>query len=75
MIARYSVSAGNYQSAIEFLLMAKRNEEAFQLAQAHREMEHYARSLGDDGTNEECNYCSYTCCRYDIHISMLSLYE
>jgi hypothetical protein len=36
--------------------MAKRNEEAFQLAQAHREMEHYARSLGDDGTNEECKH-------------------
>jgi len=35
------------------LLMARRPEEAFNLAQQHNEMETYAQALGEDGTKED----------------------
>mmetsp|Transcript_4919 Transcript_4919/g.9502 ORF Transcript_4919/g.9502 Transcript_4919/m.9502 type:complete len:1390 (-) Transcript_4919:208-4377(-) len=53
MVAQYCTDTGDYQAAIEFLLMAKRSDEAFQLAQGHNEMSKYAAALGDDGARDE----------------------
>jgi WD repeat-containing protein 19 len=53
MVARYCTSKANWQGAIEFLLMAQRSEEAFQLAKEHDEMGVYATALGDEGSTTE----------------------
>ena len=53
MVARYCTSKANWQGAIEFLLMAQRSEEAFQLAKEHDEMSVYATALGDEGSTTE----------------------
>jgi len=53
LVAQHCRSTGDYPAAIEFLLMARRAEEAFELGQAHNEMDTYVRILGDGGTPEE----------------------
>ena len=53
MVARYCTSKANWQGSIEFLLMAQRSEEAFQLAKEHDEMKVYADALGEEGTLTE----------------------
>ena len=40
-------------TAIEFLIIAKRSEEAFELATAQGEMEAYTAALGKEGTPDE----------------------
>lgn len=37
-VAKHCISAGNYGGAIEFLLLAKKIDEGFELAQSHHEM-------------------------------------
>jgi WD repeat-containing protein 19 len=39
LVAQFCQKSGNFPGAIEFLLMANRSEEAFDLAQTHNEME------------------------------------
>ncbi|KAL7680186.1 putative WD repeat-containing protein 19/dyf-2 [Plasmopara halstedii] len=46
--ARYCVEAGRYPSAIEFLLLANKEDEAFALAQQHGEMDSFAKTLGQE---------------------------
>ena len=53
MVARYCKSKANWKGAIEFLLMAQRSEEAFQLAKEHDEMSVYAEALGEEGSTTE----------------------
>lgn len=53
MVARYCTSKANWKGAIEFLLMAQRSEEAFQLAKEHDEMKVYSDALQDNGTQVE----------------------
>lgn len=53
MVARYCQEVGDYRGAIEFLLMAKRSDEAFDLAEQHNEMGTYSRALGENGTPDE----------------------
>lgn len=53
MVAQYCTDTGDFQAAIEFLLMAKRSEEAFALAKTHSQMDKYALALGEDGAREE----------------------
>jgi len=48
------------------MLLAKRSEDAFRLAQAQKEMETYAKALGEDGTTEECTCGRGTYGLYDI---------
>lgn len=52
-ISQYCSTQSSWQGTIEFLLIAKHNEEAFQVAMKHSEMGTYAQLLGDDGTQEE----------------------
>ena len=56
LVARFCQQNGDYKGAIEFLLMAKRSEDAFGLAKAHDQMDAYsdARRRGDPGRRNEC---------------------
>merc|ERR1719502_2506534 len=47
LVAHFCQEQGDFRGAIEFLLMAKRSEEAFNLAKLHGQMEMYARVQGD----------------------------
>ncbi|XP_064419402.1 WD repeat-containing protein 19 isoform X2 [Latimeria chalumnae] len=53
MVARFFLRLSDYGSAIQFLVMSKCNDEAFQLAQQHNQMEVYADIIGSDATSED----------------------
>ncbi|XP_076826013.1 WD repeat-containing protein 19-like isoform X2 [Clavelina lepadiformis] len=53
MVARFFIKLGDFGSAIQFLVLSKCNEEAFQMAQQHGQMETYAEIVGDDATMED----------------------
>ncbi|KAL5011631.1 hypothetical protein ScPMuIL_010182 [Solemya velum] len=53
MVAKFFQRLNDYGSAIQFLVMSKCNVEAFQLAQAHSQMEIYADIIGSDATPED----------------------
>lgn len=55
--SRFFQRLNDYSSAIQFLVMSKCNDEAFQLAQAHNQMETYADIIGN---NIHYNYLLYT---------------
>lgn len=46
MVAKFFQKLNDYSSAIQFLVMSKCNDEAFQLAQSHNQMETYAEIIG-----------------------------
>lgn len=53
MVAKFFQKLNDYPSAIQFLVMSHCNDEAFQLAQAHNQMEVYADIIGSDATPED----------------------
>ncbi|XP_023685243.1 WD repeat-containing protein 19 isoform X1 [Paramormyrops kingsleyae] len=53
MVARFFLRLNDYGSAIQFLVMSRCNDEAFQLAQQHGQMEVYADIIGSDATMED----------------------
>ncbi|XP_076021576.1 WD repeat-containing protein 19 [Genypterus blacodes] len=53
MVARFFLRLNDYGSAIQFLVMSQCNDEAFQLAQQHGQMEVYADIIGSDATQED----------------------
>ncbi|XP_067949190.1 WD repeat-containing protein 19-like isoform X2 [Watersipora subatra] len=53
MVAKFFIRLGDYGTAIQFLVMSKCNDEAFQLAQQHGQMEVYAEIIGSDATVED----------------------
>eukprot|EP01006_Ploeotia_vitrea_P030251 TRINITY_DN62715_c0_g1_i1.p1 TRINITY_DN62715_c0_g1~~TRINITY_DN62715_c0_g1_i1.p1 ORF type:complete len:1401 (+),score=199.79 TRINITY_DN62715_c0_g1_i1:64-4266(+) len=53
LVARHCKYQKEYATAIEFLLLAKKTTEAFELAQHHDEMTTYADVLGPNGTNDD----------------------
>ncbi|XP_059172519.1 WD repeat-containing protein 19-like [Physella acuta] len=53
MVAKFFQRLNDYGSAIQFLVMSHCNDEAFQLAQQHRQMEIYADIIGADATVED----------------------
>ncbi|XP_025088691.1 WD repeat-containing protein 19-like isoform X2 [Pomacea canaliculata] len=53
MVAKFFQHLNDYASAIQFLVMSHCNDEAFQLAQAHGQMEIYADIIGSDATSED----------------------
>lgn len=55
--SRFFQRLNDYSSAIQFLVMSKCNDEAFQLAQAHNQMETYADIIGN---NIHYDYLLYT---------------
>ncbi|KAJ8298290.1 hypothetical protein KUTeg_024821 [Tegillarca granosa] len=53
LVAKFFQRLNDYSSAIQFLVMSKCNDEAFQLAQTHNQMETYADIIGPDATPED----------------------
>ncbi|CAM9696622.1 unnamed protein product [Ectocarpus sp. 12 AP-2014] len=48
MVSRHCQDAGDWEGAIEFLLMAKRTADAFSLAKSHARMDIFTKVLGND---------------------------
>uniref|UniRef100_A0A8D0A5G9 WD repeat-containing protein 19 n=1 Tax=Sander lucioperca TaxID=283035 RepID=A0A8D0A5G9_SANLU len=53
MVARFFLGLSDYGSAIHFLVLSQCNDEAFQLAQQHGQMEVYADIIGPEATQED----------------------
>lgn len=53
MVAQFFQKFGDYGSAIQFLVMSKCLDEAFQLARMHGQMELYAETLGNEANSED----------------------
>lgn len=53
LVAEYCRKNSNICGAIEFLLLAKNDEEAYQLAERHDEMETFEQGIGEEGTHEQ----------------------
>ncbi|CAG5939375.1 unnamed protein product [Menidia menidia] len=53
MVARFFLRLNDYGSAIHFLVLSQCNDEAFQLAQQHGQMEVYADIIGPEATQED----------------------
>ncbi|KAM3864863.1 WD repeat-containing protein 19 [Diretmus argenteus] len=53
MVARFFLRLNDYGSAIQFLVLSQCNDEAFQLAQQHGQMEVYADIIGSEATQED----------------------
>lgn len=49
-VAEYCRKQGNIRGAVEFLLRANNNDEAFSMAERHDEMETFEQNLGEKGT-------------------------
>ncbi|CAN0454560.1 unnamed protein product [Scytosiphon promiscuus] len=46
MVSRHCQNSGNWEGAIEFLLMAKRTADAFSLAKSHAQMDVFTKVPG-----------------------------
>lgn len=53
LVAKFCEAKGDIKNAVEFLLMAKRKEDAFRLARQHRCMDTYAKCLGNSGSQSD----------------------
>ncbi|VDK22300.1 unnamed protein product [Taenia asiatica] len=52
-VAQYFAKVGDFASAIQFLVLSKCNNAAYELALKHRKMEVYANVIGRDGSPDE----------------------
>lgn len=52
-VADYCRKSGNICGAIEFLLLAKNEEEAYNMAERHDEMETFEQGIGEKGTRDQ----------------------
>ena len=53
MVAIHFMKIKDYTSAIKFIVVSKCNQEAFEMAKAHNQMELYADIIGSDATTED----------------------
>merc|ERR1719440_851096 len=53
LVADYCRKQGNIRGAVEFMLLANNDEEAFHLAETHDEMEVYEQGLEDKGSSTQ----------------------
>eukprot|EP00911_Craspedida_sp_UC1_P000783 UC1_evm1s599 len=53
MVARFFLKIGEFESAIQFLVMSQCADEAFKIAQEHNQMKAYATVLGDGGSAQD----------------------
>mmetsp|Transcript_37661 Transcript_37661/g.118764 ORF Transcript_37661/g.118764 Transcript_37661/m.118764 type:complete len:1376 (+) Transcript_37661:207-4334(+) len=58
MVAKFCAASGDHQASIEFLLMARRGEEAFHEAEAHECMDAFVDQLGEHGEQEDYVKCA-----------------
>ena len=59
MVAKFFQKIGDFASAIQFLVMSRRNDDAFLLAQEHNQMEQYAEIIGSSATPEDYNNIAF----------------
>jgi WD repeat-containing protein 19 len=60
IVANYCLEVRDYRGAIEFLLMAKKSDEAYKLAQTHNQVDTYATLLGDSiGADDALRVATY----------------
>ncbi|EAY14285.1 WD repeat protein, putative [Trichomonas vaginalis G3] len=52
-VAEHCIQLGNFRYAIEFLIIAGRNEDAFRIAELHQKMDELADLIGDNGTKQQ----------------------
>ena len=52
---RFFLKLGDFGSAIQFLVLSKCADEAFQLARQHGKMDLFAEIVGDEATREDYN--------------------
>ena len=55
LVARFFLKLGDFNSAIQFLILSKCVDEAFQLAKQHGKMDLFADIIGDEATPEDYN--------------------
>ncbi len=55
LVAKFFLRLGDFNSAIQFLVMSKCVDEAFQLAQQHGKMALFAEIVGDEASAEDFN--------------------
>ncbi|KAL3692410.1 hypothetical protein R1sor_006061 [Riccia sorocarpa] len=55
LASRYCKNKGDYENAIEFLVLQKRTEEARELAQQQDKMDMYTEQVADVASEEECS--------------------
>ncbi len=55
LVAKFFLRLGDFNSAIQFLVLSRCVDEAFQLAQQHGKMDLFAGIVGDDATVEDYN--------------------
>eukprot|EP01002_Notosolenus_urceolatus_P014900 NODE_68_length_2974_cov_11.439316_g52_i0.p1 GENE.NODE_68_length_2974_cov_11.439316_g52_i0~~NODE_68_length_2974_cov_11.439316_g52_i0.p1 ORF type:complete len:933 (+),score=364.97 NODE_68_length_2974_cov_11.439316_g52_i0:413-2800(+) len=53
LVAKHAKQLGEWKTTIEFFLLAKQNEEAFEIASTHDAIDAYAECLGDTGASED----------------------
>lgn len=53
MVAIHFMKIKDYASAIKFIVVSKCNQEAFEMAKTHKQMELYADIIGSDATAED----------------------
>ena len=53
LVARFFLRLGDFNSAIQFLILSKCVDEAFQLAKQHAKMDLFADIIGDDASTED----------------------
>ena len=68
MVARYCQGVSDFRGAIEFLLMAKRSQDAFELATSHDTMEVFEKALGGEGNPDE--YVRHTHMHTHTHVDL-----
>ena len=59
MVARFFLKLSDFSSAIQFLVISRCVDEAFQLAQQHAKMDLFADIVGDDATPEDYHRLPY----------------
>ncbi len=55
LVARFFLRLGDFNSAIQFLVISKCADEAFRLAQQHGKMDLFAEVVGDEAMPEDYN--------------------
>ena len=53
LVARFFLRLGDFNSAIQFLILSKCVDEAFQLAKQHGKMDLFADIIGDEASTED----------------------
>jgi WD repeat-containing protein 19 len=66
-VAEHCIQLSNFRYAIEFLVRARRSDDAFAIAELHERMDDLAELIGDQGTPEQYELIgNYFCARNEM---------